>query len=479
MTMTELWIAMAAIVGQLPVGDVFTLFGIIAALFITPVSLVIAYHRKKTSEYKQSQSQLDSQLETLNQKNNNLMIKNQSLETQCHNITAAQTELEKSNRQLSAEIAQQKESLAKISTTAIEFHDIFLLERECITRLTRLAVDNDIDAATIYASQDNIIFPLIFYPSTSIDVLRKKFFSIRSNTQVGAAFVYNSDKLIEKQDFPPRISQDFTKAAVPLRQHCFMATKILENDHKKFVFQYLSANQTLKTRKPDTEELMQAVCRFVSHKNFLHLYPHLDKKLNTELAALFFDLSCSSQLINTFEHLATIHINSFIVKMCNIALAQYGEIHKYTGDGAFIIFKAADRTTIVRHIIQCALQMANAMKVQRTEWTEEHGFHDDLISKLHLRIGCSVGEVRSFEIGHPDFLDKTYIGKPIHTAYHLCEGSKRAEKPTDRILVDADIKQCALVNKIPGIRFEDYSRNGFSKSTDFSDIFLLSEADLD
>lgn len=347
------------------------------------------------------------------------------------------------------------------------------LKLEVDAFLTKIINKKGVKSVSLYIPYKNSIYNFETLPINITSIHHKsKVLNKDTQTIVGQSFHDGEIKINKLSD--RGISDELNRAvdAYNFDQTECMATipYIERNGEVSFILQIIS---DLKLEQLDVEaqnlrqescELYKIISQIFVTPGWENLIPQLQKdKQQFTGSVLFFDLANSSVLLEEFPQRAEDEINNFIKTMCNVAIKKNGEIDKYTGDGGFITFNL--KTPVPQHsenAVETAIEMVNEMNKLREIW-RKFGLKDEIVNKLKIRVGVSTGEIRPFKIGHPDYQYLTYIGKPIHTAYHLCEGDDPILR--DRILIDGKIVDKI---KMTNVTIEKYDPSNFSKSVKFA-----------
>lgn len=353
------------------------------------------------------------------------------------------------------------------------------LKSEADEFLVKLLNDRDVQTVSLYVANEDYIYNFETLPNNLSSIHHKSnVLKKDSKTIVGQSFQDGELRTTRISD--RNVSDELNRAVDAYK---FDPTKTMAtipykgmNGDVIFVLQIIGATpmdrltEEANRVRQKCEELFKIMTRIFATPGWEALIPQLmsDKHQLTG-SVIFFDLSNSSLLLDEFKDRTENMINNFISAMCDVVVANGGHIDKYTGDGAFITFNLdSANPDHSLQAIKSSIEMVSAMEDLRAIWLN-YGMDKNLVDKLKIRVGVSMGEMRPFQIGHPNYNYHTYIGKPIHTAYHLCEGTDRVLR--DRVLVDGKLEEeLNLIN----VSYTRYDHSEFSKSVSFaSEIFEI------
>ncbi len=129
---------------------------------------------------------------------------------------------------------------------------------------------------------------------------------------------------------------------------------------------------------------------------------------------LFVDIVGFTDLSNSLPATEVLRIlNDFFEVINSSVVANYGEILKFMGDGALVIFPVVDDLTAQEAAARNAL---NAITLSRVELQG----HDD-VTAIEFRASLHVGEIFYGNIGSQSRLDFTAIGPAVNLASRLLE----------------------------------------------------------
>lgn len=129
---------------------------------------------------------------------------------------------------------------------------------------------------------------------------------------------------------------------------------------------------------------------------------------------LFVDLVGYTAMSNTVSGTRVLEIlNNFYETINTSVVANYGEILKFVGDGALVVFPVVDDLTAQEAASQNAL---NAVVRSRIELQKNQG---DMV--LEFRAALHIGEVFYGNIGSKDRLDFTAVGPAVNLASRLLD----------------------------------------------------------
>ena len=285
------------------------------------------------------------------------------------------------------------------------------------------------DSVSLYILHKDKIYNFITLPYNITGIHHQnKVFSKNAESVVGKSFLFKENSIIQLKN-ATNVSGELKKSisAYNLNYNNFLITIPYVNNNNNVVFSIQVIRNSTFNEIEMLEitgllhELNDNLEKVYKSPGWENLIPQLKNNLyEMKGSFIFFDLSSSSNLLESLSlNQAEKEINNFITIMCDVALEKGGEIDKYTGDGAFITFNVKSQNEMhKKNAIYSAIGMVKKMHKLRHIWMKEYNLSEEYANKFKIRIGISSGIVRPFTIGHKDYKYETFIGKPIHTAYH-------------------------------------------------------------
>jgi adenylate cyclase len=115
-------------------------------------------------------------------------------------------------------------------------------------------------------------------------------------------------------------------------------------------------------------------------------------------------------------------LNSYLVRMSEIAIAHGGTIDKFMGDAIMVLFGAPfSHGDDVKHAVTCAVQM----QIELFEINKRH--REQGLPELNMGIGINTGEVMAGLLGSDLYAEYTVIGDEVNLASRIEAYSLRGQ----------------------------------------------------
>lgn len=169
-------------------------------------------------------------------------------------------------------------------------------------------------------------------------------------------------------------------------------------------------------------EIAYRVERLTSDASALRLLGIAQQAESSQGSFLFLDLTRSSALFDALlPPDVLLLLNEYYDRMISRALREGAMLDRLLGDGMLLRLNVPKR--VPHHAtaaIQCALALQSEFADLRAEWLRI----GRPVDFLGHRIGISTGFVIAAQMGHPQFLSYTVLGKTVNEAARLCEAAR-------------------------------------------------------
>jgi len=140
-----------------------------------------------------------------------------------------------------------------------------------------------------------------------------------------------------------------------------------------------------------------------------------------EATVMFCDLTNSALLFDAMNAASAIDlINTYLERVCDVALSHGATIDKFLGDGVMLRFNVPRR--LIDHTskaLKAALEIQATFEDLKERWIRG-GY---LVRGIYSRVAIACGPVYQAVVGHPQYQEMTIMGKPVNTAANLCDAA--------------------------------------------------------
>jgi adenylate cyclase len=137
---------------------------------------------------------------------------------------------------------------------------------------------------------------------------------------------------------------------------------------------------------------------------------------------LFLDLTRSSALFEVLPPADVLLIlNEYYDRIISRALKEGAMLDRLLGDGMLLRLNVPKR---INHHASVAVETALFLQAEFAQLLDEWLRIGKPVKSLGHRIGIATGPVIAAQMGHPQFLSYTVIGKTVNQAARLCEAAR-------------------------------------------------------
>lgn len=159
-----------------------------------------------------------------------------------------------------------------------------------------------------------------------------------------------------------------------------------------------------------------------------------------EATVVFCDLTNSTLLFDTMNAPSAIDlINTYLERVCDVALSHGATIDKFLGDGVMLRFNVPRRVTDhTSEALKAALEIQATFDDLKERWAKG-GY---LVRGIYSRVAIACGPVYQAVIGHPQYQEMTIMGRAVNAAANLCDAALH-----DQNVIVIDENACATLGE--------------------------------